>query len=155
MLQSNVELDHLACPICLNVIWSPVTCGSVGCYSSFCEVCITEWLKSSEQVGGDEEEQKSHRGCPKCKRPFRHISIPLLKGLLESLVVKCLYHHNGCTERLPYSRLLEHMQECSFKRVRCSGCSQLFLRRHYQEHVGECQQVPVDCPKCTLRLVRS
>lgn len=44
VLQSKVELDHLVCPICLNVIWQPVTCASVGCYSSFCEGCIVIWL---------------------------------------------------------------------------------------------------------------
>jgi hypothetical protein len=114
-------------PICLNVIWNPITCGSVGCYSSFCESCIGSWLKrvSQEEAQSelDDDQPVVIKGCPKCKRPFKHISIPLLKSLLECLILKCLYHKNGCKEQISYRDLQQHAKECSFKRLRCEGCS--------------------------------
>ena len=72
------------CPICLNVIFSPmtVTC----CGHSFCSACIT----SREKAG---------KLCPLCRHPFTSMPDGRLERIINGFEVYCPNRDKGCTWR--------------------------------------------------------
>ena len=44
VVKSGVDIDHLLCPICLNLLDNPIACGQDRCFTNFCSSCIEHWL---------------------------------------------------------------------------------------------------------------
>ena len=97
-------------PLCKNIIWRPVACGQNGCFSSFCEYCISNYEHGENIVV--EEGDEPVRKCPKCSCIFKKTTIPLLNTILSGLVLKCVYSNSGCREEISYEGFLKHVLIC-------------------------------------------
>ena len=88
-----------------------MACGEQsGCQNAFCSYCIKQWLQKCNS--GESGESL----CPKCKRPFIGSKIPpIMKSVLECIVMKCPNSDNGCLDVFRYSEIGTHLQECGFK----------------------------------------
>ncbi|KAL4490864.1 hypothetical protein ABPG72_008600 [Tetrahymena utriculariae] len=42
VVEAKNELDVLTCPICMNILFKPISCS--GCTQSFCKACINQWI---------------------------------------------------------------------------------------------------------------
>lgn len=83
----GLNIDHLECSICREILWKPVACQS--CETPFCSACINRWLV--------EKSIKCPHGCPtyaerKCP--------PFIVKILSQLQIACFFESNGCNEVL-------------------------------------------------------
>ncbi|CAD8192062.1 unnamed protein product [Paramecium octaurelia] len=186
LYQSKIEVDHLICPICLNILWKPIACGQDKCFQSYCEVCINKWIQdqagdvvlqeslysqslivapdsgsgsqySSQSSSFSEMPQQIHvettlPNCPKCKRPFKKTSIPIIHNLLDSIQLSCIYEE--CTTKPGYEQFQKHILQCPYRRINCSGCGLQQLQNELEQHENQCEQVSIECSKCFNKMSR-
>lgn len=43
VLANKIELEHLTCQLCHNIIWRAVTCSQNDCFANFCEYCVSNY----------------------------------------------------------------------------------------------------------------
>ncbi|CAF4080939.1 unnamed protein product, partial [Rotaria sordida] len=133
----GLNIDHLECPICHEIFWKPVACQS--CETSFCSVCIHQWLV-------DHPAQ-----CPnRCKTYIQRKCPPILAKLLAELQIACFYESNGCNQVLSYEALDKHEIECSYQYQQCSGCQTNILKKNFDNHQNNCASIEVTCENCKL-----
>ncbi|UJR16864.1 hypothetical protein I4U23_003762 [Adineta vaga] len=131
-----VDDDIITCPICMNIIWKPVTCQK--CENSFCLKCIRLWLHEKPNA------------CPfNCRFQERKPPAILIK-LLSRLKLTCQNKSNGCTLLIPYEGLEKHeLAECLFRLTECSQCSKEMLYKNLVEHQDtDCLPKKLTCLKC-------
>jgi len=85
--------DLLTCPICLNILISPVQCNI--CNKCFCKMCIDNYANSKNV-------------CPfRCENPLYNPN-KFVDNVLAILKFKC---SNGCDKIIKYEELEKHYQE--------------------------------------------
>ena len=90
-VENMIEL--LKCPICLNILNSPVQCNK--CNNCFCKLCI-DYYKDSKTK------------CPfRCENPL-YMENKFVKNVLSILKFKC---RNGCDKIIKYDELEKHYEE--------------------------------------------
>ncbi|KAM3138223.1 hypothetical protein pb186bvf_009686 [Paramecium bursaria] len=215
---SIVDVEHLQCPICLNILWKPVACGQDRCFQSFCEVCINRWIAESndqqpnrqilsepvilqgalysrsvivpppnrglelqnDSIVREQYSQfsssssssvaepdwtsqqlmfepstnffKQEANCPKCKRPFKKTSVPIIHNLLDAIQFSCI--HEGCRIKPQYEQFQKHIINCPFRRLNCPGCKIIVVQSELEKHRENCQLVEIECPQCNLTMTR-
>jgi hypothetical protein len=82
---SEVNVDHLECPICQEVLWKPVACQT--CETPFCLACINRWLADNPNKCPIRCETYTERKCP-----------PFIIKLLAQLQISCFYQSKGCEQ---------------------------------------------------------
>jgi hypothetical protein len=82
---SGVDVAHLECIICHDVLWKPVACQS--CETPFCSACINQWLAYNPNKCPNRCETYTERKCP-----------PFVAKLLAQLQITCFYQSNGCQQ---------------------------------------------------------
>ena len=98
--------DLLTCPICLNILISPVQCNK--CNKCFCKICINN-CKNSKTV------------CPfRCENPT-YSDNKFVKNVLAILKFKC---KNGCKTIIDYEDLEKHYGE---------DCDKIDFKAKYKE----------------------
>jgi len=130
-------LNHLVCPICLNILWDPVSCSN--CQINYCRNCIYGWLK------------KQNNGPPSCPNRCNFVQIstpPIIKDLLSGIVISCINENKGCKEKINYDELSKHQKNCKYQEKLCKGCSQLFSFEKLSIHEEMCEEFPVVAPCC-------
>ena len=86
--------DLITCPICLNLLISPLQCNK--CNKCFCKGCINDYEKKDNYV------------CPfKCENPEYNPN-KFVNNVLSILKFKC---KNGCDKIIKYDELEKHYQE--------------------------------------------
>ena len=86
-------LELLKCPICLNILMTPVQCNK--CNNCFCKLCIDHY-------------QDSKIKCPfRCENPA-YLENKFVKNVLSILKFKC---KNGCDKIIKYEELEKHYEE--------------------------------------------
>ena len=86
--------DLITCPICLNLLISPLQCNQ--CNKCFCKGCIKDY------------EKKNNYACPfKCENPEYNPN-KFVNNVLSILKFKC---KNGCDKIIKYDELEKHYQE--------------------------------------------
>ena len=81
----SVNIDHLKCSICHDVLWKPVACQS--CETPFCSTCINRWLANNPSRCPNQCERYTERKCP-----------PFIAKLLAELQTVCVYQSRGCQQ---------------------------------------------------------
>ena len=98
--------DLLTCPICLNILITPVQCNK--CNKCFCKECIDNYANSRSK-------------CPfRCTNPLYN-SNKFVENVLSILKFKC---KNGCDKIINYEELLKHYQE---------DCDKIDYKTKYKE----------------------
>ena len=95
--------DLLSCPICLNILISPVQCNKC-----FCKICIDNYANSKSI-------------CPfRCDNPLYNPN-KFVENVLAILQFKC---KNGCDKIIKYEELQKHYQE---------DCDKIDFKAKYKE----------------------
>ena len=111
-VQNMKEL--IKCPICLNVLMSPVQCNK--CNNCFCKLCINTYEDSKIK-------------CPfRCEYPIYQEN-KFVKNVLSILKFKC---KNGCSEIIKYEDLEKHYEE---------DCKKIDFKKKYKELKKEYDKV--------------
>jgi hypothetical protein len=135
-INGSSDDDIISCPICMNVLWKPITYKT--CENSFCLKCIRLWLNEKPN------------SCPfNCHFQERKAP-PILIKLLSKLKLTCQNKSNGCEILIPYEALEKHqLHECLFRLTQCSDCSEQILFKDLQDHQNEdCSPKKLNCLKC-------
>ena len=98
--------DLLTCPICLNILISPVQCNK--CNKCFCKICIDNYATSKSV-------------CPfRCQNPLYNPN-KFVENVLAILKFKCT---NGCGKIINYEDLQKHYEE---------DCDKIDYKTKYKE----------------------
>lgn len=133
--------NNLMCPICRCPFVDPT---KLNCEHYFCRTCITTALSHQ----GSES-----KSCPSCRRKTSEDSVvaapKLISRILDELLVKCVYHEEGCPEEMPRGAIQDHIDHyCSFANIPCpSEKCPLFIRRKYSIP-RRCLHHRVHCQYC-------
>ena len=106
--KSHVEnmKDLITCPICLNILLSPVQCNI--CNKCFCKLCIDNYNDSKNK-------------CPfRCQFPH-YLENKYVNNVLSILKFKC---KNGCNQIINYDDLGKHYEE---------DCDKIDFKTKYKE----------------------
>ncbi|CAM4953960.1 unnamed protein product [Rotaria socialis] len=133
----GLNLDHLECCICHEILWKPVACQS--CETPFCSACIRQWLNEYPAQCPNRCQAYNERKCP-----------PFVAKVLSQLKVACVYDSNGCEEIISYEALDKHEVECGFQLHRCSGCQSEILKKDLNNHEINCEAIEIVCPDCRI-----
>ena len=76
-----------------------------------------------------------------------HPAPPIIKNILGTLKVRCLFASQGCAEVVQRDKLGNHEATCNFSPVKCShtGCTDTVPRRDLEKHEKECPNRLVSC----------
>ncbi|CDW73946.1 spry domain containing protein [Stylonychia lemnae] len=136
----NVQsyLKQIQCSICNNVLRNPKQCEQEKCQRNFCERCLDEKLKTSNQ-------------CPICKidgPQFTEIN-RLLKGLLAQTQINC----KNCKQAINHDKLDEHESKCGS----CTNCKTNLggNTTHIEHLIDSCPKYEVTCQICWKTMKRS
>ena len=127
--------QELVCCICTGVLEDPV---EIPCRHVFCSECISKWLKNK-------------KNCPKCRKSVRKSAIqpalPMIRNILGSLKMRCLFASQGCTQVVEREKLHIHEAICDYSLAKCShtGCADTVPRRDLEKHEKDCPNRLVSC----------
>ena len=126
----------LVCCICQSVLDKPL---ETPCRHVFCKICIETWLNN-------------HHTCPTCRKQIRNTDLkqvmPMIQNMINRLLIKCVNHHNGCTEPIMLELYDNHEKNCQFEMLVCKyeKCAKSILRRDRDEHEEkDCEYREVKC----------
>ncbi|KIJ49661.1 hypothetical protein M422DRAFT_161130 [Sphaerobolus stellatus SS14] len=148
--------SNLICCICRMPFIDPTV--TTTCLHTFCKGCILQALSVVPQ-------------CPVDRLPLKKEELesanPIIRHLVDELVVECPMRHLGCTHTCQRQFLATHLrEECSFIRVKCkmdecassthqeecpeeevecSDCESIFPRNELWSHLSECPNKVVNC----------
>ena len=131
--------QNLSCPICLSVVWKPLTCGE--CDKPFCTKCIEDHLSHNIK-------------CPYCMQAFKKRTNRMLNDLLEIMEIACPLK---CTEKTSYNGLTKHLSICEkqIKKFKCGECKTIINAYGLddsviKEHRDACQNSFLNCIFCDI-----
>ena len=122
----NEKFPDFICQICLFFVIDPVEC--LTCSSIFCKKCLYEYTLYSKH-------------CPnRCDINYRPVN-RILKNLINSVKVPCIYYHKGCREILTYETFYSHVKICEFSPYMCNQCYFVDVKENIENHCNICQKL--------------
>uniref|UniRef100_A0A0K6S653 RING-type domain-containing protein n=1 Tax=Chromera velia CCMP2878 TaxID=1169474 RepID=A0A0K6S653_9ALVE len=123
------------CSVCLNLAREP---RETNCEHVFCRPCISRC---------------SH--CPNCRTYVTELKHPnrTLRGVLETVTVKCKHREEGCKERVAAKDMEKHLQnDCLMEETVCrfQGCGVQMKRGKLASHERNCLHRTLPCERCNL-----
>ena len=132
--------QDLVCSICLCVLEEPVECKT--CQTNFCSKCMDSWRVKSVK-------------CPNnCELNLRRTH-RYLRGVLNSLHLKCINTSFGCQQILTIETVGKHeSHECLHRVVKCKylDCDTMLLPSDIEEHEATCTKKVTLCETCGEKL---
>lgn len=127
-------LNALECPVCLEIVSSPVLQCQRGHH-----VCNDCWTQVTS--------------CPLCKRPRSEARNYVAEAVLEKLLLPCKYRADGCAELMHQVDKAAHEKMCLFRTFTClvDDCNQAYSVSEMVQHLksshsdlisGSCYCVP-------------
>ena len=129
--ETEKQIQRMTCPICLQILWKPVTCGE--CLKSYCDYCITRWITSNGMK------------CPNRCSFFKLKASPYVKECLSDFQIRCKYAVYGCENVLGYDQLEAHESSC---KKECKFCGEVQVIHQLHEHEEACGMAKILCEKC-------
>ena len=124
----NERFPDFICQICLFFVIDPVEC--LICNSVFCKKCLYEYTLYSKH-------------CPnRCEINYRPVN-RILKNLINSVKVPCIYYHKGCREILTYETYYSHLKSCEFSPYMCNQCYLVDVKENVENHCNICQKLKI------------
>ena len=121
----NEKFPDFICQICLFFVIDPVEC--LTCNSIFCKKCLYEYTLYSKR-------------CPnRCDINYRPVN-RILKQLINSVKVPCLFYHKGCREILTYETYYSHLKICEFNPYMCNQCYLVDVKENVENHCKICKK---------------
>ena len=135
--------QDLVCSICLCVLEDPVECKT--CQTNFCSACMDSWKIKSPKCPNNCELN--------LKRTHR-----FLRGVLNSLHLKCINTSFGCQQILTIETVSKHENhECLYRVVKCRyvDCDAMLLPLNIEEHERNCTKRVMLCEECGEKIKNS
>ena len=124
----NEKFPDFICQICLYFVIDPVEC--LTCNSIFCKKCLYEYTLYSKH-------------CPnRCEINYRPVN-RILKNLINSVKVPCIYYHKGCREILTYETYYSHLKICDYTPYYCNQCYLVDIKENVENHCKICQKLKI------------
>ena len=102
------KFPDFICGICLSFVTNPLECST--CSTIFCRRCIFDYTLYSNH-------------CPnRCKNEFKSVN-RILKNMINSVQVNCIFFHKGCKEMLNYENYDKHIENCIYGPSICDRCN--------------------------------
>ena len=102
------KFPDFICGICLSFVTNPLECAT--CSTIFCRRCIFDYTLYSNH-------------CPnRCKNQFKPVN-RILKNMINSVQVNCIFFHKGCKEMLNYENYDKHIENCDYGPYMCDRCN--------------------------------
>ncbi|KAI0829712.1 hypothetical protein BC628DRAFT_1358333 [Trametes gibbosa] len=146
---SFVYLDtpnpNLVCCICRSPFLEPCTART--CSHTFCYECISQAIAINCQCPIDRTPLSLHDLAP---------ADPLIRNLVDELLVQCPQQHLGCTHTSQRLLLPTHLTDtCQFVHVPCPtlSCTRRIMRKDLAEH--RCDHAPQDVAEETQKPPKS
>ncbi|KAI0645351.1 hypothetical protein C8Q79DRAFT_688850 [Trametes meyenii] len=120
---------NLVCCICRSPFVEP--CTTRTCYHTFCYECISQAITVNRHCPIDRTPLSLHDLAP---------ADPVIRNLVDELVVKCPQERLGCTYNCQRLLLSVHLRDsCQYTQVNCQrqGCVRRFLKKDAEEHCCE------------------
>ena len=134
----QIFAETYKCPLCENVIFTPVTCST--CFEIAGEQCVQKW-------------QMKNSNCPmsKCETFTKFPKMnPVITKALEKIQVKCEY--KDCDKIMNLDQFYDHLSKCINKIYFCKGDKCYFQGKleAIEEHVNfKCQKLHKVCTICS------
>ena len=132
--------DYLKCPICLCCLRGPY---QTPCGHRFCKNCIVPVLNSPNNF------------CPKDRTIIDSSNTfpdNAVKLQINSLMLKCPKHVDGCQWTGEFSDRPFHMRTCSYVDMPCKLCGTRIQRLYMDTHQVLCPKRSVACEHCKVEL---
>ncbi|EGC31510.1 hypothetical protein DICPUDRAFT_7370, partial [Dictyostelium purpureum] len=68
--------------------------------------------------------------------------------------VKCKYHEKGCMDKIRFNENETHISECEYQPLICKYCYDFYLLKTIEQHYLECPSMLIDCKKCNRKIKR-
>ena len=122
------KFPDFICQICLYFVVDPVEC--LTCNSIFCKKCLYEYTSYSKH-------------CPnRCELNYRPVN-RILKNIINSVKVPCIYYHKGCKEILNYETYYSHVKICPFNPYMCNQCYLVDVKENVENHCKICNKMKI------------
>ena len=106
LLEKDIDISNLICPICYNILKQPRFCSSNINSYSFCKEYIDKYLITNNK-------------CPICKNNFENKSKNEIENELHKLEFKCLFYKEGCNEVVKYLEYFNYIHTCKYNIYEC------------------------------------
>ena len=177
---AEVEIDYdalkytappaasLHCPICKNVLLSPV---ETTCHHVFCQRCIARALRDKRECPADRTPLPNGVGdLTPCSRLLLHlideldVDCPSLgcerqlpRGLLPyHLAGECEYYGVACVDETCHKKVARHAatqtDTCPHVLEQCEHCGDEVEVGHRTTHLDECRELSHQCEHCGVEL---
>ncbi|KHJ87843.1 TRAF-type zinc finger, partial [Oesophagostomum dentatum] len=94
--------------------------------------------------------------CPVCQAEVTAESLKSDKKKhrqVQALVVKCPFHHDGCSWEGPLKEMQRHAERCEYHAIPCTNeCGKMVPEREMAEHLATCQKKLGRCNYCNLQV---
>ncbi|CAG2101570.1 unnamed protein product [Medioppia subpectinata] len=116
---SAEDREEYTCSICQEIFNTPVTTSC--CLQTFCDECITEWLKTNTT-------------CPYDRKPMTSSQLSRASRVLVNTMgrfkIRCDYWDKGCRQVTKFAELPQHTVNCSYSIVMCAKCQNVMTLEH-------------------------
>ena len=157
--------DNFKCPLCLNFMEKTI---SLSCTHTYCEACITKFIKVSDDSIRTEEYWGTGTPdykCPSCRKTFTISEIspmPTLDRYIKNITFQCEFKcekvisfnemrknshicdnvricpNHRCNERIHKDKVNEHIKNCAFTVRKCQVCLEPFYNGDFKIHLPQC-----------------
>ncbi|KAI9295250.1 hypothetical protein K502DRAFT_316017 [Neoconidiobolus thromboides FSU 785] len=139
--------ENLICSICCQPYIDPVT---TPCHHYYCKGCINQALDIKEE-------------CPIDRLPLNDLILQecpsIISNMINELEVLCPNSEIGCEHSCQRSLLLNHIENCQFKRGtsegkdeilkenenKCPHCNKEIRKEEIIRHILDCDQLKISC----------
>ena len=123
------KFPDFICQICLSFVINPVEC--LTCNSIFCRRCLYEYTLYSKH-------------CPnRCDINYRPVN-RILKNIINSVKIPCIFFHKGCKEILTYEIYDKHIKQCNYAPYMCEQCYLVGTKEIIENHCKVCDKLKIE-----------
>ena len=156
IIQKDIDISDLICPICYNILKQPRFCSSNNNSHSFCKECIDGYLKGNNK-------------CPICKNNFENKSKNEIENELHKLEFKCLFYKEGCNKVINYLEYFNHIHTCKYNNnliYECKIDKYNYLKKEFEkcnykgnkeemrDHFKRCGLIKYKCICCNESILK-
>jgi len=141
IIQKDIDISELICPICCCILNKPRFCSSKNNSHSFCKLCIDKYLETKNN-------------CPMCKKNFKNISKIEFENVLYKLDFRCLFFKEGCAKIVNYLDYFNHIHTCKFNNIlyECQIDKYNYLKKEFEKcnYIGNKEEITDHFKRCAF-----
>ena len=141
IIEKDIDISDLICPICYYILKQPRFCSSNNNSHSFCKECIDKYLETKNN-------------CPLCKNNFENKTKIEFENKLHKLNFKCLFFKEGCTKIVNYLEYSNHIHTCKYNNLsyQCQIDKYNYLNKEFEKcnYIGNKDEIKEHFKRCAF-----